>query len=113
MVTSLCAKFEVESNLTRSTPGSKVSKGKLEDEGFLWYLGGGNSNILTNANMESEKITPCNKEHFIFQVLHLGGGNSNIIEIFNPKIGGNDPNWLVRAYFSNGLKPPTRYDKCY
>ena len=28
-----------------------------------------------------------------------------IFLIFTPKIGGNDPIW--RAYFSNGLKPPT------
>ena len=46
--------------------------------------------ILTNANMESEKITPC-KEHVIFQILHLGGGNSNIID-FHPENWGNDPN---------------------
>ena len=47
--------------------------------------------ILTNANMESEKITPCNKEHVIFQILHLRGGNSNIID-FHPENWGNDPN---------------------
>ena len=34
----------------------------------------------------------------------LDGGNSNIFD-FHPYLG-NDPNW--RAYFSNGLKPPTR-----
>ena len=61
------------------------------------------SMILTNADMESEKITPCNKEHVIFQILHLGGGSSNIID-FHPENWGNDPNRLIRAYFSNGLK---------
>ena len=36
---------------------------------------------------------------------HLGGGNSKIF-YFHPETWGNDPSW--RAYFSNGLKPPTR-----
>ena len=36
----------------------------------------------------------------------LGGGNSNIFGIFTPILGVSwNPIW--RAYFSNGLKPPT------
>ena len=35
----------------------------------------------------------------------LGGGNSKIFYV-HPEPWGNDPIW--RAYFSNGLKPPTR-----
>ncbi len=35
---------------------------------------------------------------------NLGGGNSNIY-YFHPEPWGNDPIW--RAYFSNGLEPPT------
>ena len=35
----------------------------------------------------------------------LGGGNSKIF-YFHPENWGNDPIW--RAYFSSGLKPPTR-----
>ena len=37
-------------------------------------------------------------------LLFLAGGNSNIF-YFQPANWGNDPVW--RAYFSNGLKPPT------
>ena len=36
----------------------------------------------------------------------LGGGNSNMF-YFHPDPWGNDQIW--RAYFSNGLKPPTRF----
>ena len=35
----------------------------------------------------------------------LGGGNSNIFDV-HPKLWGRFPIW--RAYFSKGLKPPTR-----
>ncbi len=35
----------------------------------------------------------------------LGGGNSKIFGIFTPIPGKDDPIW--RAYFSDGLKPPT------
>ena len=38
---------------------------------------------------------------------NLGGGNSNMFWNVHPDLGGNDPIWL--AYFSNGLKQPTRY----
>ena len=39
--------------------------------------------------------------------LDIYGGNSNIFYDQND-LWGNDPIW--RAYFSNGLKPPTTYD---
>ena len=39
-----------------------------------------------------------------WNLLFLGGGNSNIL-YFQPDSWGNDPIW--RAYFSDGLKPPT------
>ena len=35
----------------------------------------------------------------------IGSGNSNIVYV-HPEPWGNDPIW--RAYFSDGLKPPTR-----
>ena len=38
-------------------------------------------------------------------IRNLGGGNSNIF-YFHPYLGKMNPFW--RAYFSNGLKPPTR-----
>ena len=37
----------------------------------------------------------------------LGGGNSSIFGNFTPKVGEMIPIW--RAYFSDGLKPPTRF----
>ena len=37
-------------------------------------------------------------------ILQVGGETSNIL-YFHPETWGNDPIW--RAYFSNGLKPPT------
>ena len=44
---------------------------------------------------------------FFHKPLDLGGGNSNIF-YFQPEPWGNDPIW--RAYFSEGLKSPTRKD---
>ena len=40
----------------------------------------------------------------------LGGGNSDIFRIFTPKSGKMKPFW--RAYFSDGLKPPTSCCVC-
>ena len=49
--------------------------------------------------------------HFKCIYTILGGGNSNIFVIFTPVFWGDDPIW--RAYFSNGLKPPTSYVNLY
>ncbi len=65
----------------------------------FWYF---DSHWVTiNLKMNLGDIPP------MFQaggIPFLGGGNSNIF-YFHPDPWGNDPIW--RAYFSNGLKPPT------
>ena len=44
---------------------------------------------------------------WIYRYIYINGGGNSHILYFHPEDWGTFPIW--RAYFSNGLKPPTRY----
>ena len=46
-------------------------------------------------------------KHYLGYIKEMGGG---FMFIFHPDPWGNDP--IRRAYFSNGLKPPSRKTLC-
>ena len=82
---------------------------------FQLYQSHGSSKGLYVVDLTSERPSFCFKpsgiidraiDKMLGDILFLGGGNSNMF-YFQPYLGKTNPFW--RAYFSNGLKPPTGF----